>query len=248
MKFKSFLSDLKKVSSLYGMLFLIESILVVSLCLVLFLVSNINLLVFLLVIAFLVLQVYIYYMFQKKLIKKVYNPEFDKNKNILIMIAIGFIIFIIYMFLLIGMLSTIFLDPLKIYGLIKYLDNFTFISYITGYGLMIAYTYLLFEVKNPLKNILVVFSFVLVGFLVSLVTKGFLIILIMLLGLILGSLGSIGIIILLFLLLILVVIAVSINKTIFICFAKYYKDDNKVENKIKEIYKDIKVFFKNLIK
>lgn len=248
MNFKSFLTDFKKIASLYGFVILIEVILIFVLGLALYIVADIVLLGLLLIIGFIAVQFYIYYEFQKRLIKKVYNPEFNKNKNIVIMMGLSILVVIIFMVLMLSVLATVFINPMKLLTISKDLEKYKFLSYLSTFGLLYAYSYLLFDIKKPLKNVLINVIFMIVQFILSFILMAIYLLILTILALILSMIPFIGMIILVILAILLTIALIAVYKTIYITLVKYFKEENKIETKTVEIFNKTKDFFKNLIK
>ncbi len=244
MSLKSFFTDYKKIGKLYSLFFLIEIVLTVVLLLVLNIISSIVLLPFIFLLAFIVVQFYMYYEFQRRLIKNVYNPEFNKNKNIIIMMAISTVIIILLLLYFVGAIINIINNPIFIFKFIKSLDTIKFFSYLMSILLIGLYAYLLFDIKKVKKIIFISLSFFSIEMIINLVLKNILTSMLYLIGYSLSFFDWIGIILFLLISLIFVIVIVTFYKTLFIQLVKYFKEENIIETKLNQLFGKIKELLK----
>ncbi len=247
MSLKSFFNDFKKLAGLYSVFILVEIFLTLVLFMLLYITSSIAVLSLIFVFSFICMQIYIYYEFQKRLIKKVYDPEFKNNKNIIILIAIAISVFVLYIFFFIGAIINMFANPIMIYKFIGLLDNIKFLSYIISIAFIWLYTYLLFDIKKISKNIYISLSFFLIQAILSLLLIGIGTIIILILVYILSFLSWLGGILLVLIFLAFLTFVMTLYKTLYVQLVKYFKEENKVESKINQLLEKIKDFFKNII-
>ncbi len=250
MSLKSFFTDFKKITGLYSLVFLTEFILIIVLGMVSYIVADVKILLYLFLISFLCIQVYIYYVFQKKLIKKVYNPEFNNNKNIVILIGVIVALIVVEIIFILGMIASIAMNPLSTYAALKFLtgNGLKIIIYIISMAFISLYTYLLFDIKKFSKNILIVLSFFLIGFIVNILLSSLTNLLVKKVAFPLLSIDIFGVILFALIIFIILVLVSAISKTIYVQIVKYYKGDNKIEEKLGKLGKKIKGFFKDLTK
>ncbi len=162
-----FLIDFKNILKIYCIYFLIEALLVIILYLTLF----INIIVVgIYLLLFIAVQFYLYYKFQKRLIKKVYNSSFNKKKNIIITMLVNLIIFLIYgamiFFIIVAFVKYRFsIDPVEIFY------KYKIIFYIGSFIPLFAYNFLLLDIKKIKNTFVTTFIFLLIQLALKIIIK-----------------------------------------------------------------------------
>ncbi len=251
MSLKSFFTDFKKIGSLYSFFIFIEIALTFVLLIVLDIISSIVLLPFIFIVSFIGVQMYMYYEFQRRLIRKVYDPEFKKNKNIIIFMSVSIVIMIFFFLYFIGFIISIISNPIFIFKFIKSLDTIRktldkirFFSYLISIFLIGLYTFLLFDIKKIKKILFISLSFFAIEVILSLLLRNVVTSVIYLIAYGLSFFSWFGVVIFIFILLVFITFLVTAYKTILIQLVKYFKGENIIESKLNQLIEKIKDLLK----
>ncbi len=242
---KSFLMDLKNILILESFFWLIEAIILIVSILLIILCGDIVLLILIIIAIFIASQFYLYYLFKKKMIKKVYNPNFNKNKNIIIYMLLRVIVFLLFAGILASMVMVLMQNPFKIFTMDDEILQYKVLSYIFDFLLIILSNYLLFDLRKPLKNILASSFIMLMQYIIIFLVKGLSFSINFVIGffygLKVGEISIFGYILILILMFILIIFTLSIINTMSIQIIKYFNKDNIIEKKV------VKTFEKNKV-
>ncbi len=244
MSLKSFFTDFKKIGSLYSLFIFIEIVLTAVLLFVLNIISSVVLLPFIFIVSFIGVQIYMYYEFQRRLIRKVYNPDFNNNKNLIILMSVSIVIIILFFLYFIGVIINIINNPIFIFKFIKSIDTIRFFSYLTSIFLIGLYTFLLFDIKKVKKIIFISLSFFTIEVILNLLLKNVITSAIYLIAYGLSFFSWFGVIIFIFILFAFTTFLVTVYKTIFIQLVKYFKGENIIESKLNQLIEKIKDLLK----
>ncbi len=224
-----FLIDFKNILKIYCIYFLIEALLVIILYLTLF----INIIVVgIYLLLFIAVQFYLYYKFQKRLIKKVYNPSFNKNKNIIITILVNLSMFLIYA-LMTFFIVVLFLKYRFSIDIFEIFFKYKIVFYIGSFIPLFAYNFLLLDIKEMKNTFATTFLFWLIQFVLKIIIKIIFYMVLILVFILFYNLEDIMLQMSVVVYFAFVIFENTLYKTIHITIAKYFRSKEEVKEVIK---------------